>query len=543
MKRAFLVAAALAFLALLPRAQRVGLAGDYLDPIRKITAQDEALYGASAIRMATEGGWLTPRFMGRYALYKPPLLIWGAAAGWRALGASRVALRLPAMLACALALGLIFLWTAEMSTPLAAVGAALLVASNHLWHVLGTLCMTDALLLAFSIAALYALFRDPWLESRASLWGFAGAVAAAILTKSVAGAIPLAVLALYALAAPPKYRPRWTRVALAAGLSLALAAPWFVYQLAVHGRWFFAEQVMVEILGYGAAAPPQTSQENQAMFYLMRLALLDPVLAAVFAVSLPGLVRALRQRSPGAVLIGCWLAVLGVAVLAWQYRNATYLLPMAPPMAMAAAAYGPFSEAHYSRWLVATAVVAALAKLATPSMPWGLSYARGTVQPLAPLVSSYCERNRASELIIVGMQDDLYAAALPLAGLRYCLIGTPGAAGPYAMDFGSMGIAVTAEQFNHLDQWRPQFHQRLHEWGLESDAPIGTLILAASVADLAELIRAHPYTDFLVPDRYRAAIAAAGPPQQVVTLASGHWLLLARDARTRLLAPAWPCGL
>jgi len=43
------------------------------------------------------------------------------------------------------------------------------------------------LLVAFYTAAMFSLFSDPWLESKSALWGFAGSVAAAILTKSVAG--------------------------------------------------------------------------------------------------------------------------------------------------------------------------------------------------------------------------------------------------------------------------------------------------------------------------------------------------------------------
>ncbi len=555
MKQAFLAVAALALLFLLPHAARVGLAGDYLDPIRRITAQDEALYAASAIHAATAGDWLTPRFMGRYALYKPPLLIWAAGFCARVLGVSRLSLRLPAMLACALALGIIFLWTAELCTWQAGACAVLLVASNHLWHVLGSLAMTDALLAAFSTAALYALFCDPWLESRACLWGFSGAVAAAILTKSVAGFVPLAALAIYWLAAPPNYRPRLARVFLAFGLALALAAPWFLYQLAVHARWFWTEQVMVEILGYGAAAPPQTSQENQVAFYFMRMAIVDPVLLAVFLVAAPGFLRELRRRSAGALLLGCWLAVLAGSVLVWQYRNITYLLPMAAPMAIAATAYGPFSPRGATRWLAALVVLALAAKAATPLMPWGLSFAGGTVQPVAPLVSGYCARSRANELILVGADDDLCAAALPLPRLRYCLVGASAAAGPYAMDFPWMGISVTADQFNHLDRWTPVFRARLREWGLDSADPIATLILATSPAELAEVIRAHPSSDFLIPDRYRAAIEGAHSTHQV--LAAGttgktegreapetlHWLLLARESAPRPAPPAWSCGL
>src|ERR1700694_3765558 len=98
MRRAWCAVALLALVCLLVRSARVGLAGGYVDPIAKITAQDEALYAHSAIRMARQGGWLTPMFMGRYALYKPPLLMWVAAAAARVLGVTRIALRLPVAL-------------------------------------------------------------------------------------------------------------------------------------------------------------------------------------------------------------------------------------------------------------------------------------------------------------------------------------------------------------------------------------------------------------------------------------------------------------
>lgn len=547
MKRALLAVAAAALLVLLVRAARVGLAGDYIDPIRRITAQDEALYAASAIHMASEGGWLTPRFMGRYALYKPPLLIWASALSARLLGISRISLRLPGALACALAVGLIFLWAAEVRSWPAGLCAALLVVSDHLWHVLGSLAMTDALLVAFSTAAMYALFADPWLESRAALWGFAAAVAAAILTKSVAGLLPLASLALYWVAAPPRYRPTFARVCFAAGLALALAAPWFLYQWIVHHRWFWTEQVLVEILGYGVADPPQTSQENQVLFYFMRMARMDPLLLAVFLMAVPGLLRALRRRAESsgapAVLLACWLAAPAAAMLVWQYRNAAYLLPLTAPMAIATAAYGPFSDRGATRWLLLLIALAAAAKVATPQFPWGISFAAGTVQPVAPIVSSYCARNRANPLILVGMDDDLYAAALPLFRLRYCLIGDGGTAGPYAMDFRSMGIAVTAGQFNRLEHWTPLFQARLREWGLDAPDAIGTLILVASPEELAQMIHAHPDTDFLVPDRYRPAIDGADAAHAIELAMPGHWLVLARDSHPRSAPPAWSCGL
>ena len=270
MNRAFAAAAVFALACLLARSARVGLAGDYLDPVGRIGAQDEAVYASSAIHAAVAGGWLTPEFMGRMALYKPPLLVWMSGLSARLAGVSRLALRFPIALLCALAAGLVFWWAAEARSIQAGAAAVLLLASNHLWHVLGSMCLTDGLLAAFFTAAMYCLFADPWLESRAAFWGFAGAVGAAILTKSVAGVLPLGILALYWLAAPRNRRPALGRVCAAAGAALALAAPWFVYQALAHHRWFWTEHVAIEVLGYGAGAPPQTSQENQVLFYVMR---------------------------------------------------------------------------------------------------------------------------------------------------------------------------------------------------------------------------------------------------------------------------------
>ena len=55
MRRAFCAVALLAFALLLVRAARIGLAGAYVDPVSRITAQDEAHYSNSVIAMVARG--------------------------------------------------------------------------------------------------------------------------------------------------------------------------------------------------------------------------------------------------------------------------------------------------------------------------------------------------------------------------------------------------------------------------------------------------------------------------------------------------------
>ena len=470
MQRAFYAAALLALACLLIRAARTGLAGDFVDPLSRVTAAEEGMDASSAIAMAQHGDWLTPRFMGRLALQEPPLLIGAAALSARLLGISRLTLRLPIALACSLAVGLIFLFGAELSSWQSGVCAAALLASSHLWHVFASSCMSGGLLAACCIAAVYCLFADPWLESKPALWGFVGSAAAAMLTGGITGILPLAVLGLYWLAAPRKYKPGFARVGIAAALSLALAAPWFLYQRAAHGVWFHAYE------------PAETFHGNHALFYLVRTVAIDPVMLAVALVALAGFAAALRQRSFEATLLLCWILAALAAIAAGQSPNIALLLPLLPALAILGASYGPFSTMRPVWWMLALVAAAFVLKAGAPASPAGLSFASGTVQPVAPLLSSYCEQDRGNEFVLAGVDDGFYAATLPLPRLRY------------------------AEQ----------------------------------VDSTAAYINAHPDSDFLLPDRYR--FAAAPDSHVLIDAAPDYFFLLARHALPAT-PPRWSCGL
>jgi hypothetical protein len=147
-------------------------------------------------------------------------------------------------------------------------------------------------------------------------------------------------------------------------------------------------------------------------------------------------------------------------------------------------------------------------------------------------------------LILVGMDDDLYASTLPLPKLRYCLVGANVLGGRYGMPFEYMGIVLTAAEFDDPARWTPVFRQRLREWGIETEEPIGTLIAPASPEELAQIIRSHPDSDFLVPARYRNAVEEAARASHEVVEAPEHFFLLSRQgAAARATAPEWSCRL
>jgi hypothetical protein len=544
MKWALCAVAAVSLLMLGVRAGRVGLAGDDLDPVGRVSGQDEAIYAHSAIRMARHGGWLTPMFLDRYSLYKPPLLMWSAGLAARVFGVSRQSLRAPVVLASAGAVLLVFLWVASLRGVAAGLAAALLVLSNRLWQILGAMCLTDGLLAALTVAAVFILARDPALERRRSLWLFAASVAGGVLVKSVAGFLPLLILGVYFLLAPAGARPAWRRALRAAVLGAALAAPWFVYQILVHPRWFWVEHIGLELVAYGARTPPQTSSDSHVSFYAGRLWLTDPALVLLALAALPGLIAALRRRTPADAVLLAWIAVAGGAVFGWRYRNLSYLMPLVPALAIVAAGYGPLFRGRAARYGLLLVCLIVPWKMASAERTWGLPYRGGTRLALAPALSGYCARGRANDLVILGMDDSFYATVLPLPRIHYALVGVPPPPPDYEMDFVAMGIMLDAAQFADLARAEEAALPKLRAWGLDSRRAVGTVVLAKSPDEVAMMLNSQPAMDWLLPEDLHSRLSpTAGATHEEVPAGAGHFFLLSRQGRPRAREPKAWCEL
>ncbi len=504
-------------------AAKPGIATAYVDPIEKIQAQDEGYYGsisfemAKSFEMGKSGDWLMPRFLDRYALTKPPLLYWLQATAVKMTGRKPIALRLPSILAGAATVAIVYTWLLGEGAPLAAaIAASLLLLSSHLFFVLSRIGLTDALLTFETTLAMFTLVRDPQIKSRAGLWTFGVASGAAILTKGIAGLFPL--LALVAFCAISGRRPQWTKVAQVVAISAAVAAPWHVYQLVRHTRWFWAEYVLTEIVTFGSGAPPQTTAETQAGYYFERLALMDaPLLAAA--------VLALFWKRPPALI--AWLLVVLVAALNFDYRNATYLAPLLPALALLV---GGAISPKWSRWALAAAVLLFVGKALAPGKPWGIPFGAESKIPAEQALDRYASLKRGNELIIGSPADGFYSACLDLARVRYLYLDPSTERRRYALDFEELGITMTASDFLRLPDLRPAFEQRLRDWGLDRGDPIATVILAPNMDQVGTVIRSHPEADFLLPATWAAQDDGI---HSVVDAGSGLELLFSREVIQR----------
>jgi hypothetical protein len=510
----------------------LGIAAPYVDPIARLHAQDEATYANSALRMVHDGDWLTPKLMGRPYLFKPPLATWLAALSLRAFGATVVGLRMPVALLGAAGVTALFAWVAAVRSVTAGLVAAGLLLSNPLWYAFSRLCLTDVPAIACTTIALAAVALDPMLERSRTRWLFGIFAGFAVLAKSVAGLVPSATLTLWCLVAAR--RPRFGRVAATLGLSLLIAAPWHVYQVAIHPQWFWADYVKVQLFGFGLSSGQSGALEGSILFYLIRLVQMDPFLVLWAVLALPAAARESVSREsarPAVVIASCWLVVTIAALAAFQSKRIPYTVLLLPPLSILGGTCIPGTKTMRLRTAALLLGILVVLKLGWSELPWSLRRGSAPI-PQARELRGYYALGREAELIIADPADDFYATTLPLPGLRYCFLDPQGTAARMFPHYVTLGITLSSRQFTLLSSEEPLYLQRLRSWGYPSAEPLGSAITLRTPADLTEVIYARPQSDFslpagwVMPEKFRETHA-------VWQVSSDRLFLLSQSARPR----------
>lgn len=387
---------------------------------------DEATYAEVAHEAVSNRSYLDFTWNGEAYLKKPPALFWMMAASFKAFGEAEWSARLPSVVMGIGTLLLIYLSAAAVAGRLAGIFAALIPLTFYFFISRGGReCATDAPLVFFSTLAIYALGRIGTSLRWSAIVGVA--CGCAILSKGLAGIIPLAVAAISVLAIPGFTAIGFSGIVLIMATTVAVAAPWFVYQAVDHGTLFWSIYVKQETL-LRLASNLQDNREgsyNTLRTFAGEVQHLWPLLLPLIGLCVMaarfGIVRAVR-RIPAAVIAWMlWLVLALGAACAVQTKLGWYVLPALIPVALLGGTvlgYGFAKTGRAERYCAALAGAAlVLLAVETPArwqlIEQGFRLQRERSRP------SYIIGAQAREFAALREGGSLFFAGVPLPTLVY----------------------------------------------------------------------------------------------------------------------------
>lgn len=304
----------------------------------------EGRYASMAAEMAWSGNWLDPAFNGIPHFTKPPLAYWFGALGVSVFGRSAFAVRLPATLALALCVFLVWRLGRRLGLGGAgSAGAAVLAALSPLAVAQGRITSSDIFLWIGVLAFYLGLLDPPDAEtapagsrnSRRALlagfglgWGFL-AKGPPVLLWTLLPVLGLAVVHRVRREGRSPWRLSRLGTPAALGVALIVALPWYVIEVLRHpgllGYWLGSET---------ADRFLTTSHGRSEPFWYF--ALLLPGAALPW---LPELVRGGRRAARRAgpwILVFLWIALPVVFLSFSGSKRPNYLLPAVAPLALLA---------------------------------------------------------------------------------------------------------------------------------------------------------------------------------------------------------------
>ncbi len=338
---------------------------------RKLIKPDEGRYAEIAREMAASGDYVTPRLNGIKYFEKPPLQYWVTAATFKTFGENEWSARIWPGITGFLSVLLAYFTTRRLFGERAALLAAATLGTSLFTVLIGHLNTLDMGLSFFLQAALSGVLlanhrHTPERSRRKWMLLTWAALALAVLSKGlVAPVLCGATLVIYSLLARD-FSP-WRRLELARGLPLflAIAAPWFVAVSLANPEFFhffFIHEHFERFLakGHGRYQPP---------WYFFAILLVGT--APWTLMTLQGWLTAwFRERSgefqPQRLLF-LWAAVILLFFSASNSKLASYILPMAPAMAMLTGVF--LARAGRRTLLVHLGLMLPLAFLALLSAP------------------------------------------------------------------------------------------------------------------------------------------------------------------------------
>jgi 4-amino-4-deoxy-L-arabinose transferase-like glycosyltransferase len=317
---------------------------------RHLVPTDEGRYAEMAREMFLTGDWITPRYNGYKYFEKPPLQTWMNALTFAWFGIGEWQARLYTALTGFAGVLVAGYTAARLVNPAAGFAAALVLASAPYWQLMGHFNTLDMGLSFWMEVTLCAMLLAQRVdigsrEARRWMWLCWAAMALAVLSKGLIGILlPGAVLVLYTLI--ERDWALWKRLYLPSGLVVffAVATPWFVLVQQRNPEFFNFFFIVQQFDRY--LTPAQNRPGPVYYFVWVVLVGFLPWLSLGWqsirhALAQP---RQLNGFAPGKLLL-IWSAFIFLFFSASHSKLVSYVLPIAPALAIVVGAYLP----HVSR--------------------------------------------------------------------------------------------------------------------------------------------------------------------------------------------------
>ncbi|MCH7824914.1 MAG: glycosyltransferase family 39 protein [Acidobacteria bacterium] len=334
-----------------------------------LPAVDDAFYARKGVEMGRAGTFFTVTWANQPTFQNPPLQVWIVGRSHQLFGEGDFAARLPSLLMALATLGLTYGIGCRLLDPSAALTGVAMLLITPLFVDGARRCMMEVPLTFWACLAMFIVvagIKRPRIHVLLAV-----PLAAAILTKSVMGLLPLLIVAVAGFAA--HYRPlvRNPWLWLGAALGLAAGASWTLHQWMTLGR----EAVAAHYLGEIAARSMGDASliDLIAGYPLILLRDFQPLV-------LPGLVGAFvmagagrRKARPEQLLLVIWVLLPIVLYSFSGARSSRYIFPILPAMALCGGAWlrevvPRFTEILTARLAPAVAVACAVVFMVSPGL-------------------------------------------------------------------------------------------------------------------------------------------------------------------------------
>jgi len=455
---------------------------------------DEATYAEVAHEALINHSYVDLTWNGRSYLKKPPLLFWALAASFKTFGESEFSARLPPVIMGVGTLVLIYGMAAADFGPLAGLMAGILPLGFYFFVARGGReCATDAPLIFFSALAIFALGRARSRRGWAPVAGVACGLA--LLSKGAAGLIPLSVVVVSVLT-PACSELGTAPLITIVGISIGIAAPWFVYQLFHNspGFWttYIKDETLLRIVKHLEDKP--VAAGFTARTFIREVCYLWPLL-----LPLAGLAHA-AFRSRGWRFLRCipapvrvwllWFAIAFAAASAVQTKLGWYVLPALIQIALLGTATlaGAFMQTGPARGYCRPLAMGALLLLPFTAAPRMAAIESSFARQRARSRPSYEMAMRAVAFAAMRGGGELYFAGPPLpttvyySGMR-CHFVSPSEPDFELADLGGNPISVSYNELvlrdpggtvtavdNYDDEWNTSAPQEEQAHPLDAQA-------------------------------------------------------------------------